>query len=151
MHIPGTRLVRITYTARRKWQERMAKLSKQETALREAARRRHRAVGLGKLCSSLQFLSGGHGDDHQAIQIPAQVAVPKTFAELDLLTCDPDDPLLVEWRKKYPRYWRFRYIEVDAEGSPVKPIGRYRWRACPASCRSPRLRRKRRPWREGRR
>ena len=51
LHVPGTRIDRITPEARQAWRERMAELAKSETAQLEAERRRAQAAEAGKLAA----------------------------------------------------------------------------------------------------
>ena len=51
LHVPGTRIERITPEARQAWRERMAELAKSETAQVEAERRRAQAAEAGKLAA----------------------------------------------------------------------------------------------------
>ena len=51
LHVPGTRIERITPEARQAWRERMAELAKSETAQLEAERRRAQAAEAGKLAA----------------------------------------------------------------------------------------------------
>jgi hypothetical protein len=51
LHVPGTRIERITPEARQAWRERMAELAKSETAQLQAERRRAQAAEAGKLAA----------------------------------------------------------------------------------------------------
>jgi hypothetical protein len=82
LHVPGTRIDRITPEARQAWRERMAELAKSETAQLEAERRRAQAAEAGKLAAQ----SPNHGDMREIQRVPTKP--PTVIREVPALDAD---------------------------------------------------------------